>query len=165
MYFKIIGEEGIVTKWSTDRNAHLNNLYCIEFHEQPLFTLVDELFAWRWDQKRKQIQSVEVNGEEVFFAPAGDQTLLEHIDCLNFVNNLITLPFKSFDEFSAQTRKFHMIRLNKENWIMSSCSCSDYVESYICEHIIVTAVRNNLHEFDPRVKQITLEKIVKDEMN
>lgn len=130
-----------------------------------MFTLVKELFAWRWDQKGKPIRSARVDGEVLFFTPAGDQTQLEHIECFNFINNLINLPFKSFDELSNQTRKFHVIRLNRENWKRSSCSCSDYVENYICVHIIATAVRNNLHVFDPRAKQPFLGKSVKEEMN
>ena len=131
-----------------------------------MFTLVDELLAWRWDQKGKQIRSARVDGEELFFTPAGgDQTQLEHIECFNFVNSLINLPFRSLDELSTQTKKIHVIRLNRENWKMSSCSCSDYVECYICVHIIATAVRNNLHVFDHRAKQPFLGKRVKEEMN
>ena len=91
----------------------------------------------------------------MYFASAEDQTKLELNDCLKFISNLLNLPFDSLDELLTETKKIHVIRLNRENWKMSSCNCSEYIESFICKHIIAIAVRNRLHEFDPRAKQIS----------
>ena len=126
----------------------------MKFSETPIFGLVDETFAWRWDQNGKQILSTNLNGIELYFTSDDDQTKLELDDCLKFIRNLITLPFDSFDELMTETKKIHVIRLNRENWKRSCCNCSEYIKSYICKHIIAIAVRNKLHEFDPRVKQI-----------
>ena len=76
--------------------------------------LDDEKLAWRWERKRKEIRSVNLDGEEIYFAPAGDETNLEYSDCLSFITNLIDLPFDEFDELFTETNKIHMIRFNRE---------------------------------------------------
>ena len=137
-------------KWSTDLNPHNNNN---QFMETPIFSLVNETVAWELEQNRKEIRSINVNGEEIYFTPAGEETKLEPKECLDFIRNLITLPFDSIYELLTQTKKIHMIRLNKENWKKSFCSCSGFMSNFICPHIIAVAARKNLHEFDPRAKQ------------
>ena len=68
---------------------------------------------------------------EIYFAPAGDETNLEYSDCFSFITNQIDLPF-------------------------DDC-CSGYMKNFICDLIIAIAVRNNLHDFDPRVRQMTFK--------
>ena len=121
--------------------------------ETPIYSLVNETFAWKWEQNGKEIRSIDLNGEEIYFTRAGEETKLESSECLDFMRDLITLPFDSFDELFTQTQKIHAIRLNKENWKRSFCSCSGFMSNLICDHIIAVAVRRNLHEFDPRAKQ------------
>ena len=79
------------------------------FLETPIFSLENETFAWKWEQNRKEIRSINVNKEEIYFTPSGEETKLESIDCLDFIRNLITLKFDSFDKLFTKTQKIHAI--------------------------------------------------------
>ena len=69
----------------------------IDFFETPIVNLSDETFACQLDQKEKQIRSIKVETEKIYFAPAGKETKFEPSNCFKYIDDLKTLPFESFD--------------------------------------------------------------------
>lgn len=48
------------------------------------------------------------------------------------------------------------VHLDKENWKKSTCNCAQFQKNYICKHIVLLAIRFNLCNIPPQVKNIPL---------
>ena len=49
-----------------------------------------------------------------------------------------------FDSFMLHFEKVKLIRLDSDNWTDSSCSCPFFSKFYMCYHIVVIAVNEQL---------------------
>ena len=50
----------------------------------------------------------------------------------------------SFDDFLKYFSKVRLIKLNKENWLLSTCNCSWFLKNYYCYHLIAIASNSGL---------------------
>ena len=100
------------------------------------------------------MRSLTIDREKTFFLPTGDIKQLSEDVCYDYVEQMVSLPFEEFDELMAEMSKLRLVKLDKNNWKLSSCTCKWYLKHYMCKHIIVVAVRKNLYTLDPRAEQI-----------
>ena len=148
-------EDGIVYHWSNGRNPE-NNLNCKIFHLVPIVSLPNETSAWQWEQRKKTIQKLKIDGQTSYYIPRGDKIDLSRDECEQYVKDMKTLPFNDFDTHSKEVKKICIVNLEKSNWKKSSCTCSYYVKHYMCAHFVAIAARLKLHSFSLKSMQIPI---------
>ena len=49
-----------------------------------------------------------------------------------------------------------MITLNHDNWIRSSCTCSQWAKEYVCKHVVGMALRIDLAKAPSKAKTVPI---------
>ena len=62
-------------------------------------------------------------------------------ECYPDCETISDFNFETYMEFIGLIK---MVKLNKDNWKFSRCTCSDYLKLYLCKHILLVAVSQKL---------------------
>ncbi len=65
--------------------------------------------------------------------------------------------WSSFDKMMQDINRIRMIKLNKEEWENSECTCSFWQKNYKCNHVISLATRLRLASFSTVAYSIPLQ--------
>ena len=80
----------------------------------------------------------------------------QHLIIPIYVNGKYDLMKCDFDSYIEYFRKVRIIKLDKENWAKSICSCSWYLKKYSCYHLIAVAAHEKLVEIPIEYKNVPL---------
>ena len=71
--------------------------------------------------------------------------------------------WSSFEEFCDYQTRFWQISFveDEENWLASTCNCSQNQKNYICKHVILQAIRADYVEVPNTAKTIPLHDMPK----
>ncbi|RNA26617.1 hypothetical protein BpHYR1_005017 [Brachionus plicatilis] len=58
--------------------------------------------------------------------------------------------WNSFQHFVDTFQELRIIRLNEDNWRLSTCTCPSWFKHYMCKHIIGIAFRDRLFTEFPK---------------
>ena len=67
----------------------------------------------------------------------------------------------NFDGFVEYFNNVRLIKLNRENWAKSKCSCGWFMKNYTCYHLIALASNLGLVEIPNKYKNVNIEKKAK----
>ena len=73
-----------------------------------------------------------------------------------YINGRYDQIKSDFDTFIEYFRRVRIIKLDRENWAKSSCSCSWYLKNYSCYHLIAVATQEKLVEIPMEFKDVDL---------
>lgn len=124
---------GIIEKWSFDRSSEVDGIK--KYYDEPLIS--NEL----WEKTDQYIQS-KPKIKFLSFDLAYETIVCETSGCECYKDNY------DFDQFIQLNRFVKRVKLNKVKWLISTCTCKDYLKLYICEHIICVAVKLKLVKID-----------------
>jgi hypothetical protein len=77
------------------------------------------------------------------------ETPLNKSICKQFLAMLKNCEWDSFDNFLSSFQEIRVIKLNEENWKLSTCSCPSWFKHYNSKHIIGVAYSHDLFEDFP----------------
>ena len=63
----------------------------------------------------------------------------------------------AFNDFMEYFKAVRLIKLNKENWVRSKCSCGWFLKNYYCYHLIAVAKNEGLVEIPLECKDVNIE--------
>ncbi|RNA03432.1 hypothetical protein BpHYR1_033455 [Brachionus plicatilis] len=63
-----------------------------------------------------------------------------------------------FDQFVLLNRFIKRVKLNKDDWQLSTCTCKNCLKNYLCKHIVAMAVKTKLTEIDFSFRDIGMKK-------
>jgi hypothetical protein len=86
------------------------------------------------------IQRIGKSDEYIFCSKHKDDIQLDK----NLIANKLDRVTLDFDAFIKHCQKYRKIRLNRENWALSTCSCAFGMKNYYCYHVITVAVMEKL---------------------
>ena len=85
--------------------------------------------------------------------------LLNKLKCKKFLTMLKNCNWDSFDEFLSSFQQLRIIKLNEENWKLSTCTCPSWFKHYMCKHIIgISYYQGLFDEFPIEACEIALGK-------
>jgi len=77
---------------------------------------------------------------ENYCMPAGEETQLSSRDCRKYFNIIDQISWTKFDEYVYHIGTLYFVKFQKEDWLMSRCSCCYWAKNYFCNHVIGLAV-------------------------
>jgi hypothetical protein len=63
-----------------------------------------------------------------------------------------------FAQFVLVNKSIKRVRINKDQWQVSTCTCKKYLKAYMCKHIIAVAVKLRLAKIDFSYLNIGMKK-------
>ena len=81
---------------------------------------------------------------------------LSTADCASWFEKRDFGDWPDYDSFIQHSRKMRVVKVNKENYKMSECSCPTWCKYYKCKHMIDLCSRLGLFNYDARVKSIPI---------
>ena len=138
----------MVTDWSKDRGE--GDRVEKFFYETPFVPGKTWTMAYDFLYKGKGIIR---KGKTVFV-----MALKEYQDKIItiYINGRYDQIKSDFDTFIEYFRRVRIIKLDRENWAKSSCSCSWYLKNYSCYHLIAVATQEKLVEIPMEFKDVDL---------
>jgi hypothetical protein len=70
---------------------------------------------------------------------------------LNYVHGRYHLLKGSFDDFLKYFSKVRLIKLNKDNWLFSTCNCSWFLKNYYCYHFDSNCIKYRVDCYSYRI--------------
>ena len=67
----------------------------------------------------------------------------------------------SFDTYVKYFEKVRLIRLNRTDWMLSTCNCWYFLKNYYCYHIIAVAANEKLVEIPVQNKEVPIKQKTK----
>ena len=138
----------IVKDPDTEEFIEVDNLNCKEFYNAPIITEKDLKLAYDWNKRDKRI----VHYQGSYYIKSGKEedkedkptkeTIKQHLQALN------NQGWTTFDEMMQCIYSFHKVSINRENWKLSTCSCSFWLKHYKCNHVISCSFRLQLLDFN-----------------
>jgi hypothetical protein len=139
----------MVTDWSKDRGE--GDKVEKFFYEKPF--VPGKTWTMAYDFLYKG-QGIIKKGKTVFVT-----ALKEYQDKIIpiYINGKYDQIKSEFDTYIEYFRRVRIIKLDRENWAKSSCSCSWYLKNYSCYHLIAVATHEKLVEIPIEFKNVALE--------
>ena len=138
----------MVTDWSKDR-GECDNVEKF-FYETPHVPGKSWTMAYDFLYKG---QGLIKKGKSVYVTALKEY---QHLIIPIYVNGKYDLMKCDFDSYIEYFRKVRIIKLDKENWAKSICSCSWYLKNYSCYHLIAVAAHEKLVEIPIEYKNVPL---------
>jgi hypothetical protein len=137
----------MVTDWSKDRGEG-DKVEKI-FYEAP--NVPNKSWTMAYDFLHKG-DGIIKKGKNVFVS-----ALKEYKDLIVplYYNGKYDLIKSDFDSYIEYFRRVRIIKLDRENWAKSSCSCSWYLKNYSCYHLIAVATHEKLVKYQLNLKTST----------
>jgi hypothetical protein len=163
-------EEGFVKRWSLERNPIVKfpdgreetNLNLKKFYHEPLFELSDLTTACQWGKLGKSFRKFKDTYETLYYCTPGIDENGKEIknltigDCEDFFEKREFSDWSSFDEFIKHSRRIRFVKINTENFKLSTCSCWYWCKYYKCKHMIDLCSRLGHITYDSKVRQIPI---------
>jgi hypothetical protein len=147
-------EASVVKKWSIDRNSTVN-INHKQYENEPQIELSDWTDAFKWDALRKDV--VKINDKSFTRSALGGSRLTkkEVIDHFSIIN---ALNFTNFDQMMDLVNMIWVIKINTDNWKLSTCTCPVNLKNYKCKHVIAISVRVGLTQYPPGAMALPLQQ-------
>ena len=163
-------EDGFVKRCSTERNPEVvypngnrkPNVNLKEFYHEPLHTLSDLTTACQWGKIGKDFKKYTDEMKNVYYCTPGydennkELKTLTAAQCIDWFEQRDFKDWPSFDDFIKHTKQLRFIKINKDNYKMSECSCSTWCKYYKCKHMIDLCSRLGLITYEDRHKSIPI---------
>lgn len=163
-------EDGFIKRWATERNPIVTypdgkeeaNLNLKVFHLEPLHTLPDLTTACQWGKLGKTFKKYTDEYNIVYYCTPGcdennkELKSLSSADCAAWFEKRDFADWPDYDSFIKHARKMRVVKLNKENYKLSECSCPTWCKYYKCKHMIDLCSRLGLLNYDSRVRSIPI---------
>ncbi|CAF0960439.1 unnamed protein product [Brachionus calyciflorus] len=140
----------ILNRWSVDRVER------VKFEFEP--RMEDELWKNTLDYITLNPTVKYVKADELYllskFKSVDFDEFLDNIDCDEycFLNGCESLDGLDFTKFVEKNESVRMVKFNKENWKLSSCTCSTYLKEFLCKHILIIALSLKLTEIPEKFR-------------
>ena len=134
-------EPGLVHEWSMSRNPE-NNPNVKTFKKEPEInaSILKKAITW----KDKKITVIHLTNLDSYFTCDKKETRLDKIMCGDFISQIENNRHNNFDCFCKLLQSVHVIKLDRANWLKSSCSCSFWQKNYHCNHVIAICIISHL---------------------
>ena len=100
------------------------------------------------------VRSSESDNSLLFYCPTGKDISVtqEDIKCVQ------EMRYNTFKQFRDRAFKVWVVEIpkQKENWIAGKCSCPKFFKSFMCKHLIGTAIRLKFAKAPPAAKQVPI---------
>jgi hypothetical protein len=120
------------------------------------------LDAFEWNKQNKEIRHLSKTDDLYFMkgTKANNEIdlKLSSLECKVYLAKLQSCDFGTLKDLVTTTHSIRVVKLNKDEWKLSECTCSDWHKSYKCHHVIATAVRMNLANFQPIFMSLPMER-------
>lgn len=137
---------GMIEKWSL---AYENGLK--EIHKTSNIELKTWTAAYVWAKRNVPMKVIETDVEKTFKIPS-DPDKPDTIDRL--------CEWNSFDEFKILNFACHDVTFpmpyTKDNWREGKCTCSTFLKTFICEHVVGISLRMKFATAPDEAKSIPL---------
>ena len=122
---------------ASNSEKQIENENCKFFYDEVIYSTEEVLEAHRWNQLNKTIQHFG----DFYFTIDGQKKDLTRNDCKEFMSKLDDNTWSNFDEMMLSIQLMIRIKMNKQNWKASQCTCYSWLKNYKCKHIVATACR------------------------
>ena len=122
------------------------------------FNYAIELFFEKWESHETNVTQYLDKQKDIFIVAKKENT---HYITQNFIAGRYELMTIAFDDFIDYNMGVRIIKLDKENWVNSKCSCGWYSKNYNCFHLIVVAVNQKLVQIPIEFKDVPIERKAK----
>lgn len=137
---------GMIEKWSL---AYVNGLK--EIHKRPNIELKIWTAAYVWAKRNVPMKVTETDSKKTFRIPS-DPNNPDMIDR--------SCEWNSFNEFRKLNFACHDVTFpmpyTKDNWIEGTCTCSTFLKTFICEHVVGISLRMKFATAPDEAKSIPL---------
>ena len=131
------------------------------FAEKPEITKADWLSALEWNKKGNKKAVVKIICKEqgiLYFSASGDKSKLSKEECREYLKNIDSCSFKTFDEMTEYVNSIRLIEIDVESWQLSKCTCWFWLKNFKCNHVIAISTRLSLCNFSSIIMVMPLEK-------
>ena len=135
-------KNNLVKSWSTDRDP--NNVNAKVFSGEPTISLEEYTKGYQWIQQKKKVLMKKNRQLTLHFTPAKSTEQITTSSIDQFMSVHENLQWQTFDEFVTNESEMWCIKLNRENWSQSKCSCHYFSKNIKCKHIIGIAARERI---------------------
>lgn len=145
-----------VNVYLTNSIKMLRNWSKDTYSEKPFNTdirVTKDCWERAYDCLRKQEKTIQRLGKSDTFILCSDSKLINK-DYINERYN--KLNDVDFDKLVIYLKRIHKITLDKRDWTRTTCSCSHFLKNYICYHVIVVCVNENLVEIPMQFKKVSI---------
>jgi hypothetical protein len=129
----------------------------IVFDIEPKFTNEDYHEAHKWNAFNKEVRCYR--GMYIVKAhkpEKEDDITLTKAECELYFERL--LKPTTLDAYLHNVHSLHIIKIQIDNWKLSSCSCVYWLKNYKCSHVIAIVVRLKLASFESISIDLPMEK-------
>ena len=142
----------MIRNWSLDREETAR---CEKpFQDTPKIEPSSWILAYNFLFKEKgEVQYCKQ--KNIFIVAKKENT---HYITQHFIAGRYELMTIAFDDFIDYNMGVRIIKLDKENWVNSKCSCGWYLKNYNCYHLIVVAVNQKLVQIPIDYKDVPNQK-------
>jgi hypothetical protein len=129
-------------QWSLDRepfllsnrNERMPNPNWKQFKSASVIKNAEYLEAYHWDRLNKLI--LHLPKGNLFFIKASMPNNEEDLKittqkCKQYIQRIQSCAFVSLDELFQQVHAVHVVKINKEEWKLSECSCKHRQKNHI----------------------------------
>ena len=148
----------MVKDWSLDRDETLKTSEK-PFHEKPLISEQTWIRAYHFLFDNEGENEVQYCKQKKLFIVAKKENT--HYITKNFISGNYDLMTVAFDDFIDYNRGVRLVKLDRKNWINSTCTCGWYLKNYNCYHLIVVAVNKGLTTIVNDYKDVPIERKLK----
>jgi hypothetical protein len=101
----------------------------------------------------KEVISMPNDNTTKYYVPAGDKTKLSDKEIQRYEAG----RFNSFDSFkSVQFGIWCVCLPNAEEWRKGTCTCSSFLKTYMCKHVIGISMRMKYCKPPPEAKNVPI---------
>ncbi|CAF1119861.1 unnamed protein product [Brachionus calyciflorus] len=155
--------EGLASGYPSTNNAlESTNNVIIMIHtlkeRVPLSQFLERLKIilnrWSVDLVERVKFEFEPRMEDELWKNTLDYITYYNIDCDEYclLNGCESLDSLDFTKFVEKNESVRMVKFNKENWKLSSCTCSTYLKEFLCKHILIIALSLKLTEIPEKFR-------------
>ena len=131
----------ILTDWTRDRDPASANFK--PFASSP--SVGHQLQSEGYDLAKLRGASIRTrrskDNQTQYFIPSWKQRQLTENDIKTFLQTRA-----KFDTYQKWKQRVHVVVLNNQNWIASTCSCSKWQKQYVCKHVVGVATLKGLYK-------------------
>jgi hypothetical protein len=144
--------QGVMKDWSLNRAPDLldktgrlvQNPNLQIFSSKPSIIEADFLAAYKWNQMQKEIRFLKSAG--LYFVKAhkpddAQDLAISTDECKSYLNSVESSAFSLLSSLLSTVHGIHCMKMNMVDWELSTCTCTSWMKTYKCDHIIATAVR------------------------
>lgn len=134
---QIRSERIIAVNRKTNKIVIIENNNLKEFNDEPIIDNSDLLFAYKWNKKSKPFQHIN----DVYMVKSGKKSDFTRDEGKRYLSDLESKTWTTFNEMISSLNSIRIVKVNRENWKLSSCTCSYWLKNYYCCHSIACCYR------------------------